>query len=322
MSGANRRIMAEITRLQALGTSNDPSSVKYILDKSPLDDAQSNLILGRILPKSNPYNQAAFQVEVKLPAEYPFKAPEVRFITPIYHPNVDDKGKICVDLLNQSETYKPTTPLTDVIKAIANLIDSPNIEHALNAEIAAEYTQNKSAFDRKALDMMASKHIRLLKDLARIDETFQSNRLFYIKKKIDATTNDAIHDTDLTHPILIYKPEQSPYVGGEFEFEISLPLDYPSTTPRVKFRTPIYSPIVDESGALSCLPILQRWQTYPINSIQFRDILTEIDYYITHLEDVDEPHRPALLDEWKTDPVAFTKAAEQHTKELAKPQKR
>jgi ubiquitin-protein ligase len=169
---------------------------------------------------------------------------------------------------------------------------------------------------------MASKHIRLLKDLALIDETFQSNHLFYIKKKIDASTCDAIHETDLTHPIFIYTPQQSPYIGGEFELEISLPLDYPTTTPRVKFRTPIYSPIVDESGTLSCLPILQRWQLNPINSLRLFDILVEIDYYITHLEDVDEPHRPVILTEWKEDPILFNKTAERQTKELAKPQKR
>ena len=121
---------------------------------------------------------------------------------------------------------------------------------------------------------MASKHVRLLKDLASVDETFQADRLFSIKKKIDASTYDAIHETDLTHPVFIYSPQQSPYIGGEFELEISLPLDYPSTTPRVKFRTPIYSPIVDESGALSCLPILQRWLNYPLNSHRLSDILS------------------------------------------------
>jgi ubiquitin-conjugating enzyme E2 N len=169
---------------------------------------------------------------------------------------------------------------------------------------------------------MSSKHIRLLKDLVLVDETFKTEHLFNIKKKIDASTNDAVHETDLTHPIFVYTPQQSPYIGGEFELEISLPLDYPLTTPRVKFRTPIYSPIIDESGTLSCLPILQRWQSHPINSIHFQDILNEIDYYITHLEDVDEPHRPALLTEWNEDPVLFTKTAENQTKELAKPQKR
>ena len=169
---------------------------------------------------------------------------------------------------------------------------------------------------------MASKHIRLLKDLAAIDQTFETTHLFSIKKKIDASTCDAIHDTDLTHPVFLYTPQQTPYVGGHFEIEISLPLDYPSTTPRVKFRTPIYSPIVDESGTLSCLPILQRWMNQPANSARLADILTEIDYYVTHLDDVDEPHRPNLLAEWQNDPAVFNKFAETMTKEQAKPAKR
>jgi ubiquitin-protein ligase len=126
----NKRLINEVTKLQAMGTSSG-SSAKFLLDKSPLDNSSSNLILGRILPKSNVYNQAAFQIEIKLPAEFPFKAPEIRFITPIYHPNVDDKGKICVDLINTSEAYKPTTALADIVTAVVNLIDNPNIDHAL-----------------------------------------------------------------------------------------------------------------------------------------------------------------------------------------------
>jgi ubiquitin-protein ligase len=178
-SGANKRLITEITKLKALSTNTDSSLVKFLLDKSPVDEQSGgsrvgggnsgqNIILGRILPTSNIYNQAAFQIEIKLPAEFPFKPPEVRFVTSIYHPNVDEQGKICVDLLNTSETWKPTTPLVDVVKAVVDLIDNPKIDHALNpgllnfvflhhlcwifiTEIASEYTSNKSEFDRKAL---------------------------------------------------------------------------------------------------------------------------------------------------------------------------
>ncbi|CAF1582970.1 unnamed protein product [Rotaria sp. Silwood1] len=164
-SGANKRLLTEITKLKALSTNNDSSSVKFLLDKSPVDDTTGgsrggasnsthNIILGRILPTSNIYNQAAYQIEIKLPAEFPFKPPEVRFITNIYHPNVDEQGKICVDLLNSNETWKPTTPLVDVVKAVVELIDNPKIDHALNAEIASEYTSNKAEFDRKALALV------------------------------------------------------------------------------------------------------------------------------------------------------------------------
>lgn len=142
-SGVNKRLLTEITKLKALSTNGD-TPVKFLLDKSPIDEpsggsrpgggnSASNVILGRILPTSNIYNQAAFRIEISLPAEFPFKPPEVRFVTPIYHPNVDDQGKICVDLLNTSESWKPTTPLVDVVKAIVDLIDNPKIDHALNA---------------------------------------------------------------------------------------------------------------------------------------------------------------------------------------------
>ncbi|CAM4797490.1 unnamed protein product [Rotaria magnacalcarata] len=136
--GGNRRIMTEVSRLQALATNNDPTAPKFLLDKSPMDTPGSNIILGRILPRSAIYNQAAFQIELKLPNEYPFKAPEIRFITPIYHPNVNEE----------------VTPLTEIVKDVIDRIDNPDVDHALNADIAAEYTNNKSAFDRKAAEMV------------------------------------------------------------------------------------------------------------------------------------------------------------------------
>ena len=132
--GGNKRLINEIQKLKAMETGSDPSGVKFVLEKSPLDQpagASGSVITGRIFPQSNIYNQASFQIELKLPVDFPFKAPEARFVTPIYHPNVDDKGNLCVDVLNSTDTFKPTTPLTDVVKAITHVIDHPNIDHSL-----------------------------------------------------------------------------------------------------------------------------------------------------------------------------------------------
>ncbi|CAF3342721.1 unnamed protein product [Rotaria sp. Silwood2] len=134
-----KRILLEIEKLQGLAADNNASSVQFLLDKTPLDNPGSNVFLGRILPKTQIYNQAAFQIEINLPAEYPFKPPEVRVITPIYHPNVGDRGYMPIELVSSAESFKPTTSLVIFVKAVVDRIDNPDMDHALNLEIAAEY---------------------------------------------------------------------------------------------------------------------------------------------------------------------------------------
>ncbi|CAF1277319.1 unnamed protein product [Rotaria sordida] len=69
--------------------------------------------------------------------DYSFEPPEFRFVTPIYHPNID-----------KAEKYL----LMSSMEAIPDLINHPQINYSLNVDIDAEYASNRAEVSRKALD--------------------------------------------------------------------------------------------------------------------------------------------------------------------------
>lgn len=100
----NKRLYTEVTRLKLCSKPDAP--VRFLLVKSPFPDDQDedeqfaelnkrkeHLIVGRILPTSEIYNQGSYEIEMKITSKFPAEPPEVRFLTPIYHPNVARDGK-------------------------------------------------------------------------------------------------------------------------------------------------------------------------------------------------------------------------------------
>jgi hypothetical protein len=47
----------------------------------------------------SPFQDGVFELEVELPRNYPFMVPRVRFVTPMFHPNIDERGGVELDIL-------------------------------------------------------------------------------------------------------------------------------------------------------------------------------------------------------------------------------
>lgn len=48
------------------------------------------------------YAGGIFKLELFLPDDYPMTPPKIRFLTKIFHPNVDKLGRICLDVLKSA----------------------------------------------------------------------------------------------------------------------------------------------------------------------------------------------------------------------------
>ena len=81
--------------------------------------------------------QGAFIIDIVFPAEYPFKPPKVSFRTKIYHPNIDEKGQVCLPIV-AAENWKPATKTEQVIQSLVGLVNDPEPDHPLRADLAGE----------------------------------------------------------------------------------------------------------------------------------------------------------------------------------------
>ncbi|KAF6987840.1 hypothetical protein CFC21_005445 [Triticum aestivum] len=103
-------------------------------------------------PEGTVYSKGVFILKIQIPERYPFQPPNVTFVTPIYHPNIDNGGRICLDILNlpPKGAWQPSLNISTVLRSIGLLLTEPNPDDGLMAEISQEYKYNRQVFDINA----------------------------------------------------------------------------------------------------------------------------------------------------------------------------
>lgn len=136
----NRRIARETKEL----ATNPPAGVSATVkpDNSRYFDAYM------IGPDSSPYEEGVFHLEIFLPKAYPVEAPKVRFLTKIYHPNIDKIGRICISILKGE--WSPALTISKVLLSIQSLLSDPNPEDPLDTAVADHWLKNKEDAEKTA----------------------------------------------------------------------------------------------------------------------------------------------------------------------------
>lgn len=78
---------------------------------------------------------------------YPINAPLCRFITKIWHPNISEKGTICLDLLKEQWSIMMTT--SNIINAIELLLLNPETSSPQNKSAAEMMEKSKTRYEKK-----------------------------------------------------------------------------------------------------------------------------------------------------------------------------
>ena len=108
----------------------------------------TNWVATIIGPSGSPYEGGIFNLTIKYPNDYPFKPPKISFTTKVYHPNIDQQGSICLDILK--DQWSPALTTSRVLLSISSLLTDPNPNDPLVADVAREYTSNKPLFEKNA----------------------------------------------------------------------------------------------------------------------------------------------------------------------------
>lgn len=100
-------------------------------------------------PPGTPYEGGVFQVDINIPNEYPFKPPQMKFLTKIYHPNISSvTGAICLDILK--DAWTPILTLKNSLISLQSLLQSPEPNDPQDAEVAKQYLSDKPGFEKTA----------------------------------------------------------------------------------------------------------------------------------------------------------------------------
>ena len=96
-------------------------------------------------PSGTPYRGGTWLLFLHFPADYPTNAPEVRFVTPIKHCNINVYGKVCHSILDRN--YSPDTSVSTILQCVYGLLLSPDVSDPLDSTLALAFYDDSGLYE-------------------------------------------------------------------------------------------------------------------------------------------------------------------------------
>jgi len=141
---ARRRLLRDFKRLQ----SDPPQGVSG----APLENNILKWMAVIFGPDETPWEGGTFKLSLEFTEDYPNKAPTVRFLSKMFHPNVYADGSICLDILQNQ--WSPIYDIAAILTSIQSLLCDPNPNSPANSEAARLFQENKREYERKVKEIV------------------------------------------------------------------------------------------------------------------------------------------------------------------------
>ena len=95
-------------------------------------------------PDDTPYAGGTFFLDIVLPTDYPFKPPNIKFVTKIYHPNINSNGSMNINILR--DQWDPGYTVKSLLMSISCLLKEP-ADLPIDYNIGQQYREDRAKFE-------------------------------------------------------------------------------------------------------------------------------------------------------------------------------
>jgi len=155
-AAGSRALLAR--QLMLMKTSNDIPGISCgLVDDSNVYEWEVMLMIN---DDCRYYGGGFFRARLVFPKEYPLLPPKMKFITPIFHPNIYESGDVCISILHPpeddkygyeaaSERWSPVQTPETILISVISMLSSPNDESPANLEAARLWREDNAAFKKR-----------------------------------------------------------------------------------------------------------------------------------------------------------------------------
>jgi ubiquitin-conjugating enzyme E2 T len=162
------------------------------------DDSNMMHITAQIQgPEDSPFEKGTYTLSLQIPDRYPLEPPSIRFVTPIYHPNIDGDGRICLDTLKMQPqgSWTPSININTILLTIRLLMATPNADDGLVLDITEEYKRDIILWRSKAVIHTRKYAMNISTTQSVVDEEVLDNEAIVTSGSSSSQANDIVHIT-------------------------------------------------------------------------------------------------------------------------------